>query len=262
MQVEFNSSVYKDPTMRSRLEAYYDQKYQPVYERIAKMEADGYEAPTVRLRGEAGAVATELSPAQYRAAIPSFDKWLELQQQLTDIESRVFGNDALARAQTRVETLEANTPSSPSGVRSVFSTGDQILGYLNNDGTVVTHSGGGALSAVAKQADQLNLTGEARIDYIRSKGAEALSVTQSDLDVTNYTESDMPSKRAFAARWYPQHNVDDAYQTALEEAAAHVAFIEAQQKRVAKNRDDMMSFLLQSLQGEDSAVDSDKAAAT
>ncbi len=77
----FDKSIYSDPSMRAHLKKIYTAKYAPVHERIQAMkdaEANNEASKTVRTQD--GKIATELSAAQYEAAIPSFEKWLDLQQ--------------------------------------------------------------------------------------------------------------------------------------------------------------------------------------
>lgn len=263
MQVDYSPSIYSDPSMRSHLEKYYQQKYQPVYERIEAMEASeaaGTAPKTVRL-SDTDTVAIELSAAQYRAAIPSFDKWLELQQGLSEAESRVFDDDAIERTQQRLDFIEDQHPDTSSGVRTVFSDGDRILGYVNDDGSVVTHDGGSALRTVAETADRMNLTGEERLDFIRAEGEKALA-SYSELEVTRYTADAMPTKRAFAEQWYPQHDVDSSYAGALAEMRQHLQWMDEQRERVARNRNDMMLFLIQSQQEADTTATVEAAAGT
>ena len=262
MQIDFSASVYSDPAMRSHLEKYYQQKYQPVYDRIEAMEAAeaaGAEPQTLRIAGS-DEVAVEISAAQYRAAIPSFDKWLEIQTSWTESQARMFDESTIENAQQRLTFLEANDPDTSSGVQTVFADGDNILGYINQDGSVVTHSDGAALQRAADEAEALGLTGQDRIDYIRTRGEEALSARFGDLEVTDYTDADMPTKRAFAEQWYPEHDVDAAYRGSVESARAHVEWVRQQVDLIARNRNEMMNFLIESLQGVEGTAESLDAA--
>lgn len=77
----FNKSMFSNPGMRPYLQEYYENAYAPMRERIAAMKADeenGIPPKTVMLPD--GQAATMLSADQMEAIIPSFDRWLEMQE--------------------------------------------------------------------------------------------------------------------------------------------------------------------------------------
>lgn len=247
----FNKSIFSDPNMRSHLEKLYNAKYAPMRERIENMkeaEANGHAPNTVQTRN--GKIATELSAAQYEAAIPSFDKWLDIQQNvISPFDFAKQSESGLKRAQESLERIENDlNPEQPAQVRTVFSDGNQILGYINDDGSLVTHEGGSALQKVAEQADKLNLTGEAKIAYIQEHGAVELSRLYSNLDVTHYNDTNMPTKREFAQTWYPDHDVDASYNSMLKEAKTFLEQQEIFYKQQMQNLNEMRVFLIQSME--------------
>lgn len=252
----FNKGVFSDPNMRSHLEKLYNAKYAPMRERIEGMkeaEANGQAANTVQTRD--GKTATELSAAQYEAAIPSFDKWLDIQQNtISSFDFAKQSESGLKQARESLERIEnALNPDQPSHVRTVFSDGHKILGYINDDGSLVTHEGGSTLQKIAEQADQLNLTGQAKIAYIQEHGAAKLSRNHSNVDVTHYNDENMPTKREFAQKWYPDHDVDAAYNNMLKEAKAFLEKQEAFYKQQMQNLYEMRVFLIQSMEEVQSA---------
>jgi len=218
----FNKEIFSDPSMRSYLEEYYDSKYAPFREHIAAMkeaEANGQAPKTITTPD--GTIAKEFSADQYEAAIPSFDKWLELQEIFSAFDIAEQSSQMIKHAQSSLESLQKNfSPGQPSNVRTVFSDGDQILGYINNDGTVVSHNGAGILQELSQEAYRLNLSGEEKIAYLQEHGAAELSKRYPDLEVTKYTKDNSPTRSEFAQTWYPNHNESEAYTSALEDAKA------------------------------------------
>lgn len=248
MELDFSRAMYSDPAMRPHLKNLYEEKYSPIRERIAAMPEG--EGRTISVRNPDGTVsqARELSANQYEAMIPTFDKWLDMQSTLSPFDFADRTEDMIERAQRALDRLEKNHPDSPSGVRAVFSQGDQILGYVQEDGSLVTHSGGAALRALSKLADDMNLGAEARIAFFADRGAAALSTGGDAVTVTRYDRSTMPSKRDFAAAWYPNHNVDTAFADTLSEARRHLAQLQQTHDRQEQSLSDMRSFLLNSIQ--------------
>ncbi len=248
----FNKSIYSDPNMRSHLEQLYNKSYAPMRERIQNMkedQADGQASNTIQISD--GRVATELSAEQYEVAIPSFDKWLETQKNgLSAFDFTKQSENMLKHAQESLERLEnVMNPDIPSNVRTVFSNGDQILGYINDDGSVVTHQGGGALQKFAEQADRMNLFGQEKIAYIEEKSAADLSRLYSNFEVTKYNDTNIPTKREFAQKWYPDHDVDASYKSMLEEAKAFLQKQDALYAKQLQNLNDMRAFLIKSMEG-------------
>ncbi len=249
----FNKSIFSDSSMRSHMEALYNTKYAPMRERIEVMktaEANGQAPNTIRTRDGRG--ASELSAAQYEAAIPSFDKWLDVQQNvISPFDFAKQSETGLKQAQENLERIEtALDPDQPSHVRTVFSDGNQILAYINDDGSLVTHEGGSALQKIAEQADKLNLSGPAKIAYIQERGAAELSRRYSNLELTCYDHTDMPTKREFAQQWYPEHDVEASYNSMVEEAKVFLAQQKALYEQQMQNLNDMRAFLIQSMEEE------------
>ncbi|NMM46624.1 hypothetical protein HH303_19190 [Rhodospirillaceae bacterium KN72] len=250
MDLNFNAEMFSDPTMRPHLKALYDEKYSAIYDRIDAMEEKGAAGQqTISVRGPNGETveAKEISAAQYRAAIPSFDDWLDFQSTFTQRMTEMTEN-SVESARKMVEHLKQDGPDTSSGVRTVFSSGDRILGYINEDGSVVSHSGGSALQDLARQANTLNLTGEDKIAYIRDHATAALSGRFGALKVTDYTEDTMPMKREFAAAWYPGHSAVNDHASNLAAARDHLARMEDLYQNHQKNLSEMKAFLLQHIQ--------------
>ena len=125
---EFSEEMYSDPAMRPYLEQYYNKSYAPIRERIAAMRERDDPATITTADGT---VAQELSADQYEKMIPSFDKWLEVQQLVSAFDFEDQTAQMLEHAKQSVTTLENHSPDTKSDVRVVFSNGDQILGYMD-----------------------------------------------------------------------------------------------------------------------------------
>ena len=244
--MSFNKDMFSDSSMRPHLETYFEEAYAPVRERIADMKEAESSGPASKALATAnGSSAVELSAAQYEAMIPIFDKWLEAQQTLSIFDMQDQITPGLEHAEQHLESIEADlNPDSPSNVRAVFSEGEKILAYITGEGALVTHEGGAALQKIAEQADKLKLTGEARIAYMKEQGEKELSGRHADLEVTSYSHSTTPTRREFAEKWYPEHDVDDAYETALKEARESLAQQQALHKQQTQNLDNMRMALL------------------
>ncbi len=239
---DFSEEMYSDPAMRPYLEKYYEKAYAPMRERIAAMREDSYEPVTVT--DSNGNVATELSADQYERMIPSFDKWLEVQQQFSPFDFEQQQAAMLEHAKQSVATLEARNPDSQSDVRVVFSNGDQILGYMDAAGGVASHSGAHALQGVVQKANEVGLRGQAREDYITREGTKALSGQYPNLTVNHYNDETAPTRREFSQKWYPDHDVDANYATALADARDNLTKQQSHYDRMQTNMRDMKSFLL------------------
>jgi hypothetical protein len=233
----FSEEMYSDPEMRPYLKQYYEKSYAPMRERIAAMREDGYTPRTIQ--NEDGSIATEISADQYEAAIPTFEKWLEGQQTIIP-RLRESVETALEHAQRSVENTKANHPDTQSDVRTVFSNGDQILGYVYKNGGLVTHDAGSYMRRFNDQADLLGLSGQARVDYI----TDAVSRHYPNVDVHRYNNQNAPTRREFSERWYPDHNVEQAYQSRLAEAQSNLARQEELYRRQQNNINEMQSYLL------------------
>lgn len=247
MNINFGASMYSDPTMRPHLQKYYEAKYAPIHDRIDAMANE--EPQTIQFENADGEMVTakELSPEQYRKAVPDFDKWLEMQQEFS---SRMadFTKNNVENARDMLAHLQENHPDTSSGVNTVFSNGDQILGYLTEEGGLVTHEGGAALQTISRRASDLGLTGEAKIAYITQHGTAELSRRYGNLQVTSYEGQSIPSKREFANTWYPHHDVDGNYQSSIKEATSQLEKAEELYQKQLKNRADMQAFLIRSME--------------
>ncbi|PKR54855.1 hypothetical protein [Thalassospira marina] len=239
---DFSEDMYSDPAMQPYLEQYYEKAYAPMRERIAAMRETAQDPVTVT--GPDGTVATELSADQYERMIPSYDKWLEMQQQFSPFDFEQQQAAMLEHAKQSVATLEANNPDSQSDVRVVFSNGDQILGYMDKAGGVAMHSGGYALQSIVQKANDMGLRGQAREDYITREGTKALSKQYPQLAVSHYSDETAPTRREFSQKWYPNHDIDQNYATALSDARENLSQQQAHYDRIQANMRDMQNFLL------------------
>ncbi|MEP3116125.1 hypothetical protein [Nisaea sp.] len=249
----FTKEMFSDPSMRPHLENYYETQYSAFRARIEDMkEAEANGTAPNTLTSPDGITGTELSAAQYESMIPSFDRWLEMQQQSSVFDQVEFSSGRLEDIKTVEASIEKSlNPDLTSGVRTVFSDGDTILGYINNSGQLtVTHPDGKALAKIADEAKTMNMTSEERIAYIRDRGAAELPRNQINLEITDYTETNMPTRRAFAAEWYPDQDVDARYREALQEIKSSVEQWVAAQDKQMNNLNEMHAFLLQSQQVE------------
>lgn len=233
----FTEEMYSDPEMRPYLREYYEKAYDPIRERIAAMREEGYNQVTVK--GSNGNLATELSADQYEAMIPDFESWLESQKTIVP-KLRSSQEQMLEHARERVRRAEQRSPDVQSDVRATFSVGDKILGYLYKNGGMVSHSSGGYLRTFDIQANELGLIGQARINYI----TDAISRRYPDVSITTYNNQNAPTEREFKQRWYPHHNIDEAYQNELMEAREALAKQEEIYRKQQSNIREMQSFLL------------------
>jgi len=251
----FDRSIFSNPEMRPYLEDYYESSYAAMRDRVEGMkdaEANGQAPMTIQMRD--GTTGTELSAAQYEAAIPSFDRWLEMQQSFSVFDMVEQSSDMLGHAEEALDRFDkALNPDLPSGVRTVFSDGDSILGYINQSGQLVTHQDGSALQAIADKADKLGLTGEARITYMTQQGTAALARQFPELKVTSYTDETMPTRRAFAEAWYPDHDVTGDYESTLAEFRQSLEGREAWYDQQVQIMNRMRDFLLKSFQEAEAA---------
>ncbi|NVJ91581.1 MAG: hypothetical protein HWE34_07980 [Methylocystaceae bacterium] len=263
MSVTLGSNIFSNPDMRPHLKKYYESKYAPVHDRIAEMKESGVQK-TVALPD--GTYAKGLLADQYEAAIPSFDKWLELQEKIPSHSDQVFagnaGNKTLRKhielAKEHLQGAIANTPDQPSNVRAVFSRGDEILGFIGAEGNINLHSGALMLTNLHDKANKLGLQGEERIAYMLEQGEETLSRFYDDVTIETYSKSTMPTAREFNDKWYPQYDIDKAYQQNIENQKKNIAELEEQFNSLGeelnnqtRNISDLNTFLLKSLQEAD-----------
>lgn len=249
MQLDFSSSMYSDPAMRPHLEKLYEQKYAAIRERIDNMDQSS-EPQTVQMKNADGEIVEGkmFTAEQYRKIIPSFDKWLEMQQKISSFDFFEQTESFVEHARNTVKHLEEHFPDTSSGVRAVFSSGDQILGYINENSGVVVHQGGEMLQKISEQADRLGLSGEEKIAYIQERGEAELSRRHENISVESYGKGSTPTKREFAEKWYPDHQVDDSYDSALAEAREHLKRVEEWHMKQEQNMNEMRAFLLQSME--------------
>ena len=90
------------------------------------------------------------------------------------------------------------------------------------------------------QADLLGLRGQARVDYI----TDAVSRHYPNVDVHRYNNQNAPTRGEFSERWYPDHNVEQAYQSRLAEAQSNLTRQEELYRRQQNNINEMQSYLL------------------
>jgi hypothetical protein len=233
----FTEEMYSDPEMRPYLREYYEKAYAPIRERIAAMREDGYNQVTVK--DSNGSLATEISADQYEAMIPDFESWLDSQKTIVP-KLRSSQEDMLEHARERVSRAEQTSPDDQSDVRAVFSIGDQILGYMDKYGGMASHNIGGYLRTFDIQANELGLQGQARINYI----TDAVSRRYPDVEITTYNNQNAPTEREFMQRWYPHHNVEEAYQNELAEAREALVRQEEIFRKQQSNIREMHNFLL------------------
>ena len=225
----FNKSMFSDPNMRPHLKAYYNEKYDALRESLtARQKAEESGAFPTTIQTEDGKTLKAISASKMAEAIPSFEKWLDVQQN---------GLSPFDFAAQKMSMLEHARES----VR-------HIQDDLNTDGSLVTHEGGGVLQQISERADKLNLYGQAKIAYIEREGAAELSKRYSNLDVTKYADADIPTKREFAQKWYPHHDVDAAYSSMMNEAEAFLEQQEAFYEKQMQSLNEMRAFLIQSME--------------
>ena len=261
-QGQIDRGVFTDPAMRPGLKEFYESRYAPVRERIADMkeaEANGEAPQTVSLPD--GTTATAFTAAQYEAIVPTFDKWLELQENFSIFDMLDQSESCIDHARKALETYEsAFSPEHPSGVRTAFSEGDQLLAYIDKDGGLVTtQEGGSALQKIAERAGDLGLSGEEKIAYIRQHVTAELSRRHPDLETTDYTDETMPTRGEFAETWYPDRDVYASYRNTVEELRQNLAQHEEWHDRQMQTLNEMRAFLIES-QSVDEVPQSDSAA--
>jgi hypothetical protein len=246
--ISFDKGIFSNAEMRGPLEKYYASEYAPLHDRIAAMkESASNQATQPVYRTQDGQTGVEFSAAQYEAIIPSFDQWLEIQQNSSLFDT--LNADSPQNVESALNAMaKAWSPDGPSDVLAVFSQGNHVLGYVNQEGGVTTHTGGGILQKIAEKADDLNLVGQAKIAYIKQYGGQELSRIYKNLNVTEYNEGNMPTRRDFMQKWYPDVDVDQMYQTALQEVRLNLEekFRNHQQKIQTLSK--MHHFLIQSME--------------
>lgn len=242
--MQISASTFSDPAMREQLQQYYENKKAALYETLKSREPL---PETVSIRtgdGQVGTVkAIPISAEKMVGALVSFDKWLELQAK--SFENPVMGPKGIERAQEQIDRMKANSPDSPSEVRSTFSSEGSLLAYVNADGGVmISNAAQAKLQPVLDRANSLGLAGEQRISFLNQEIGAALAETYPELKTSRYDGSNAPSKRQFAQMWYPSHDVDSHYDDAMAAARDHFDSVEAWHKQWQGNMNDVRSFLL------------------
>jgi hypothetical protein len=237
LAVQLNASIFSNPAMRPQLEQYYEHQKAEARAIFEARDREGYQ--DIELSLPDGQTAT-FTPLRLTAdALVSFDEWMNIQQTIHASSER-----HLEMAQKNLERLAAHDPDTSSNVRTVVTSGDNILGYVNADGTMVTHSNGECLQVIANKANDLGLQGQKRIDYMTREINRSLSQMKGDFNIIQYDESNSPTKREFAAAWYPNFDVDQHYLDAMAEArASYNSALEWSSQRQA-NLDKMQAFFL------------------
>lgn len=244
-QISYNPEMFSDPGMRPYLEEYFNAKMEPMRERIAEMEAaEARGEPPKTVKTADGRTATALGASFYKAAMMDFDDWLTLHSDPDSPLNRIFRGTGLA--ETHLAYLEENGPDSPSDVALVFASASQgILGHVGDEGGIASHAGADVLRWIADQANELNLTGRARIDFVKERGLEALKTLYGDIEVVDYRTGERPSKRDFMARWYPAVDVDRDYAMQLREARDQLEQAQSMERNRLRNRDELVDFVVQ-----------------
>lgn len=239
--MQFDASTFSDPAMRSYLQQYYDTKKAALIDSLQGRDSEPKEVTFKLPDGTEGkGTAIPMTAEFVEKALVSFDKWLELQADTFDS----FGPDDLAEAERHMAMVKANNPDSSSDVRSTFSRDGTLLAYVTQGGGLATSNGAGWLQSIARQADELGLQGEQRVDYLNREIEKALSAKFTGVDVTTYDSGSSPTKREFAAAWQPGFDVDSHYADALAEAQSHLDNAQSWHNNWARNMNDIRSFLL------------------
>src|SRR5690606_28807888 len=116
---------------------------------------------------------------------------------------------------------------------------------VNADGTLAISNGAsGLILPIVDKANDLGLSGQARLDYLGREIKGALARDYPDVKVTSYNEATSPSKREFARMWSPGHDVDRHYDDAMRDALAHLDGAKTWHQNRQNNMNDIRSFLL------------------
>ena len=244
--MQITASTFSDPAMRADLQAYYENKKAVLFETLKVRE--GLERPQdVKITGADGQTRTlsaiPISAEKMVGAMVDFDRWLDWQAD--SFGNRGVGPWSLEQAQKMVRSLEANGPDSASNVRMTFASKGTMLAYVNADGTLAISNGAsGLILPIVEKANDLGLSGQARLDYLGREIKGALARDYPDVKVTSYNEATSPSKREFARMWSPGHDVDRHYEDAMRDALAHLDGAKAWHQSWQNNMNDIRSFLL------------------
>lgn len=243
--MHISASTFTDPTMRPKLQAFYENKKAAAIEQIRARENEPLHEGKIKMPD--GSEQT-LTPIRFTAEMAekmfaSFDQWADFQAKSFD--NGGFGPKRLEMAQKQLDSLQENHPDTKSNVRTTFSNDGALLAYINADGSVVTHGGSQKLiDPILDKANALGLSGQSRVNYLQTEIEKAMAGKYPKLDVTHYSDKDMPTKREFADMWYPDHDVDQHYNSALREARAAMESARAWHDQWQKNMNEMRDFLL------------------
>lgn len=238
--MNFGLSTLTNPAYRDGLEDYY-----------SKMKADAVEAwkerpalpDEISITTPDGEVMTgkaiHVTAEQMEKAFVSFDDWLG-----TMIDMANSRANTLAMAEKQMSRLEASNPDNSSSARATFSVGDTLLAYVNADGTLVTSNGAQEFLGDV-EAEASGLEGDARIAFLTNRIEAILSELFPELSVETYDEASSPSLRAFADRWYPNHDADALYNDAMTEAQARLDELRQQQAQWQNRLYDIQGFLME-----------------
>ncbi|MBJ3785424.1 hypothetical protein [Devosia sediminis] len=228
--MQLSSAVFSNPAMRPQLEQFYEHQKEKALE---SLRARGDQTPSevdIALPNGETRTATPIpfTVDKMEKAFVSFDDWMRLQERLHASSERHLG-----AAKQGLDRLAEHHPDSSAQVRASFSSGEQLLAYINADGTLVTHSGADFLQSIAQKANDLGLGGEKRVEYLTREIEKALTERNREApDVTTYADGSSPTKREFAEMWYAHFDVDQHYRDALKQAqASYDAALEWHQKR-------------------------------
>lgn len=238
--------MFSDPTMRPQLEQYYEHKKAQAIDTLKAREADPDFQATVtgEIKMPDGTIAAvngrAMTSEMAEKMFVPFDQWIETMGRIYEMHEKMYDI-----AQMRMDMLEQQNPDSPSGVRSTFSHDGVLLAYINKDGTTAMSNGSDKyLRRVVDKADELGLSGQARVDYLHREFEAALSKHFDELDVAGYTEATSPTKREFADMWYTDFDIDQVYKDALKEAIASLEGAKQWHDQWQKNIYEMQSFLI------------------
>ena len=241
--MQITAGTFSDPSMRPHLQAYYEKQKEDV---IAAWKSREPLPDHVSFRlpnGTEVGKAIQISAEQMEKALVPFDKWLEFQADR--FTNPVFGPKRLERAQKQLDMLKANGPDTSSNVRMTFSSDGVLLAAINTDGTTMTSNGSGQyLDRIIEKANDLGLSGQNRLDYLNSEFSAALSAHHGDLDVTQYTDATIPTKRQYGQLWHHNFDLDAHYSSALAEAQASYDDAFAWHQQSQAYLDQMRDFLL------------------
>lgn len=242
--MQITAATFADPAMRQYLQTYYENQKA---EAVASWKARDPIPDNAEFRLPDGSVligkAVEISAEQMEKAIVPFDQWLDFQ--IDRFTNPGLGPKRLEMAQQQLDFVQANGPDSSSNVRTTFSSKGVLLAALYADGTTMTSNGSAQiLTPILDRANDLELTGQKRTDYLTREIQVALSKRHRDLNVTSYPDNTIPTKREFGQLWHPNFDIDDHHASAIAEAQASYEDAYAWYQQSQTNLDQMRDFLL------------------